>query len=337
MNRSVFLNHLRRIPFIRDLKLVGEPPGGSRRADGILRLKTAAKNFELSLETKTGYFSRSTLSGFLARTNAERKSKARPILLFARHIGRMAGEQLIEHQINFVDLAGNIHLELGASYHWTVLGIPEPKPAREAKAVTPAHVQLLFTFAADPKSVELPVRIVGDLAGISKSSVANIRFQFVDEGLLTRAGRRFRLGDSRAIPDRLVSGYSQILRPKLAIGRFRYSESSAEKFLDRLKEGHLRYALSGAPAAELLQHYYHAAEIPVFIAGWAPDIPRQLRLLPDREGPVHVLRPFGEVVFWREEQGRMLAPPWLIYAELLNAEDPRAHEAAEEFRRVFLP
>jgi hypothetical protein len=32
----------------------------------------------------------------------------------------------------------------------------------------------------------------------------------------------------------------------------------------------------------------------------------------------------------------MVAPPWLIYAELLNASDPRAREAAEELRQEFL-
>jgi hypothetical protein len=32
----------------------------------------------------------------------------------------------------------------------------------------------------------------------------------------------------------------------------------------------------------------------------------------------------------------MLAPPWLVYAELLSGNDPRAHEAARELRREFL-
>jgi hypothetical protein len=32
----------------------------------------------------------------------------------------------------------------------------------------------------------------------------------------------------------------------------------------------------------------------------------------------------------------MVAPPWLVYAELLANGDPRAREAAEELRRGFL-
>ena len=49
-----------------------------------------------------------------------------------------------------------------------------------------------------------------------------------------------------------------------------------------------------------------------------------------------LLRPFGELVYWREFDGKMVAPPWLVYAELLVSSDPRAREAAEELRREFL-
>lgn len=35
------------------------------------------------------------------------------------------------------------------------------------------------------------------------------------------------------------------------------------------------------------------------------------------------------LVYWREFDGRMVAPPWLVYSELLVSDDPRAREAAE--------
>ena len=44
-----------------------------------------------------------------------------------------------------------------------------------------------------------------------------------------------------------------------------------------------------------------------------------------------------EPVFWRDVGKLTVAHPWLIYAELMNSEDPRSHEAAEELRREFLP
>jgi hypothetical protein len=181
------------------------------------------------------------------------------------------------------------------------------------------------------------VRDLARAAGVSKSKVALLLNQF----------RRERLVDGKSefqvtpeIIDRLVVGYSQTLRPKLAIGRYRPPEPSVDPFLVRLSKeasAHkLRYALTGGPAADAMQHFYSGSEAPVFLAHQETSVLRALRLLPDRIGPVVVLRSFGELVYWREFDGRMVAPPWLVYAELLVSKDPRAIEAAEEFRREFL-
>ncbi len=82
-----------------------------------------------------------------------------------------------------------------------------------------------------------------------------------------------------------------------------------------------------------MQHFYRSAEVPVFLDAKRH---RSLRLLPDRTGPVVLLKPFGNLVYWREFEGKMVAPPWLVYAELLTGSDPRAREAAEEFRQEYL-
>jgi hypothetical protein len=134
-------------------------------------------------------------------------------------------------------------------------------------------------------------------------------------------------------------GYAQVLRPKLTLGRFRPAEKSVESFLSRLRKEMppgVRYSLSGGPAADLLQHFYRGPEVTLFLKPSTGAVAQQLRLLPDREGPITILSAFGDLVFWEEREHHMLAPPWLIYAELLNCKDPRANEAAQEFRREFL-
>ena len=84
------------------------------------------------------------------------------------------------------------------------------------------------------------------------------------------------------------------------------------------------------------QPYYRGAQTPVFATDTGPETRRLLRLLPDREGPITLLKAFGDLVFWRELDSVTVAPPWLIYAELMQSPDPRAHEAAEEFHGAFL-
>jgi len=275
----------------------------------------------------------------LARLNHIRTTrKARGIILLARHVPRRAAAALIASDVNFADDSGNIHLKLGDAYNWTVIGMPAVEPISKRRPTSPAQLQLLFQFVTYPDSVNWPVRRLEPAAGISKSKAAQARRQMIDEGLLVRAGKQYQLGPTNLLADRLASGYAQVLRPKLTLGTFRPSEKTAESFLARLcaEVPPVKYSLSGGPAANLLQHFYRGPEVSLFLKPSIRAVTQQLRLLPDRDGPVTILNAFGNLVFWEERQHHMLAPPWLIYAELLSNNDPRAQEAAQEFRREFL-
>src|SRR5262249_21407138 len=144
------------------------------------------------------------------------------VILLARHIPRPVAERLIEAKVNFADDVGNIHLALGDRYNWTFVGKPASEVVSERRPISAAQIQLLFQFAAHPESVSWTVRRLEAAAGISKSKAAQARQQFLAEGLLTRKGKNYQLGPKDLLTERLTSGYAQVLRPKLSVGRFRY-------------------------------------------------------------------------------------------------------------------
>jgi hypothetical protein len=94
--------------------------------------------------------------------------------------------------------------------------------------------------------------------------------------------------------------------------------------------------VTGGPAAHALQKFYRGSELPIFLNSFTEQLRRQLRIIPDKSGPLIFLRSFGTIPFWRETAPFALAHPWLIYSELMYSSDPRAHEAAEEIKREFL-
>jgi hypothetical protein len=333
------LAHLRHLPFVRNLDYRTARAGSDTGYAGQLKIRTSSDKFSLFVEVRASYLSDASVNELRAR--ADRLPAPQRLVLLARHVPRPIADRLISSKINFADLAGNVHLELGDRYNWTAIGRPEQKPISVRRAATPADIQLLFRFATNSDSINWPVRQLEKAVGISKSKAAQARRQLIAEGLLVREGKQYELGPMALLSDRLVSGYSQILRPKLLLNRFRYPEKQPEDFLRRLRAEArsippLQYALTGGVAADLLQHFYRSPEISLFIGPWSSSVPERLRLLTDREGPVIALRAFGDVVFWRETDGHMIAPPWLIYAELLSSSDPRAHEAAEQLRQTFL-
>jgi hypothetical protein len=295
---------------------------------------------------KRSYLDRSMVNAVIGQIQGERKAARGgggpsvtngETLLLAPYLATPTAKSFIDAGISFADEVGNIHLALGDEYNWTVIGERKPPKPSESERMTPAAVQLLFQFAVNPESVHWTVRDLAVAVGLSKSKVAELRLQFAHEGVFTAQGAERSPDATREVKDRLVSGYNQILRPKLVLGRFRYQEPSVDQFVARLTRDaaaqKIPYALTGGPAADAMQHFYRSSEVPVFLNA---EHHRALRLLPDRTGPVVLLKPFGSLVYWREFEGKMVAAPWLVYAELLNGSDPRAREAAEEIRREYL-
>lgn len=326
---------LRRLPFVREINYFAEPRKQDRRYDGKLEVHTPSGHFQLLAEEKRSFLTRSGVDHLLAWLKQVGTGKRQQVILLARQIPRTVAERLVDAQVNFADDVGNIHLTLGDRYNWTVIGKPAPEVSSERRPITPAQLQLLFQFVTHPESTTWPVRRLETAAGISKSKAAQARTELVANRLLTQRGDDYQLGSKDLITERLTSGYSQILRPKLFVGRFRPAEKTVEEFLKRLGSAPhgAKYALTGAVAADLLQHFYHSNEVQIFLDPASRSVAQNLRLLPDREGPVTLLRAFGEVVFWQQRDRHTIAPPWLIYAELLNSNDPRAHEAACEMQR----
>jgi hypothetical protein len=335
---EAFLGTLKQLPFVRNVQVDIAEEGGATRYDAILTIVDPEKRrFTFSAEIKRSYLDRSLANALIARAQRASEQRDRPVLLLARYVPSPTGERLIAAGVNFIDLAGNMHVALGTRYGRTILGKSEEKRSREHQSITGAQMQLLFLFATYPEAGSWPVREIAAKAGVSKSKAAEVRHQMIEAGVFERHSNGYRFSLSHPSEALLLTGYAQILRPKLVVGRFQSAFRDADEFVAHLSSvsggrPH-RFALTGGPAANLLQAYYRGPQTPIFATDTSPETRRLLRLLPDRDGPITLLKAFGDFVFWRELNSLTVAPPWLIYAELMQSSDPRAHEAAEEFRR----
>ena len=336
-----YLEKIRGLDFVKALDFsAARNPYEDKGIDGQLRIRTPKGTFNFLVEQKSSYLDRSLLNAFIAQAKHQTDAYQHPVILFARYVPRPSAERLVASGINFLDRVGNMHLTLGSNYSHTVLGNRESLASRESASLGAARIQLLFTFAADPNAGESTVRDLAKASGLSKSSVARLREELVEEQILKKTVHGYEVRNKKELHQILLVGYDNTLRPKLFINRFRAVETTPEQFLPRLKDAltplAMRWSLTGAAAAYQLQHYYKAPEIPLFIETATDEVSRRLRLLPDKNGPITLLRPFGVLPFWREISGITVAHPWLIYAELMRSPDSRAHEAAEQLRAEFM-
>ncbi len=335
-----FLEQLRTLHFISDLDFSPKNRAGDQGIDGTLKVRTPKGTYSFLVEQKRSYLDRGILNALVAQAKLYARVHRKPLLLLARYIPRPSAERLIESRINFVDQAGNMHLVLGQNYERTIIGNKENAVSKEGKRVSPAIAQLLFTFATKELAGSWSVRQLAEASGLSKSNVANVRQQLVERGVLRESGHGFDISDKSRLQDELLRGYEFALRPKLLIGRFRSSDRDLGDMLASVRKPFadlsIRWSVTGGPAAQALQKFYRGLELPIFVDSFPDQLRRQLRIIPDKAGPLIFLRSFGTIPFWREIEPFPLAHPWLIYAELMYSSDPRAHEAAEELKREFL-
>jgi hypothetical protein len=333
---SPYLEQLRTLDFVKAVEFSSPAKRNAAEANGILEIDTPEGKFSLLVELKSSYLDRTHINALITLAKHYAEKYHYPMLLLARYLPAPSAEKLAEAGVNFLDRVGNMHLTLGKHFGRTIIGRRESQKIKESKVMTAAKGQLLFTFAAYEQAPSWTVRQLADASGVSKSNVAKLRKELFEEGILTRT---FRFRNGRQLEDQLLRAYEQALRPKLLINRFKAdgsTEGLTQKLKDALLKSTLKWSLTGGPAAFELQRFYKGAEIPIFVPSLAEADLRELRVLPDRNGPLVFLRAFGTVPFWKKIRGSMIAHPWLIYSELMYSSDPRAHEAAEQLKAEFL-
>jgi hypothetical protein len=340
---ELHLDPIRSVPFIRQLRLIPSDGGRDTGVDGILEITTPRAKYRLALFVKRSHLDRGVVNAMIGKIRGAKKVEGvaqHGAIILAPYVATPTARNLIEAGISFADEVGNIHLVLGNNYNWTVIGERQSPKGPESERITHTAVQLLFQLATTPESATWTVRDLANAAGIGKSKAAQLRAQFVHERLLIPRGTDGQLEITPALKDSLISSYSRILRPKIFLGRYRHVDKTTEAFLNRFPreadELKIGYALTGGPAADALLHTYRTPDVPMFIEANDSATLRHFRLLPDRQGPVTLLRSFAPLVYWREIQGKTVAPPWLIYAELLTSFDGRDREVAEELRQKLL-
>ncbi|HVH88071.1 MAG TPA: type IV toxin-antitoxin system AbiEi family antitoxin [Terriglobales bacterium] len=339
---DIYIPHLKTLRFIRDVSVTASKTQGDREFETLLSLRTPTGQFKLVAEVKSVYPNAALTNSIIATRRTLKTDKNVGYIAFLAQPARLHEEKLVEAGVNFVDAAGNLNLTLGDNYQAVILGRREQKlpEVDSTKISSRAGVQLLFTLAAHPGAANWPTRQLAEVAGISKSIVARLKHRFVHSQILHSVGKELHLAAANEIRQELLVGYSEALYPRILLGRFRSAIRDTSEFLSHvsgtLADSHTRWALTGGPAAHLLQHYYRGEEIPIFVDKGSSDIQQRLRLLPDRAGPIKLLAAFGTLAFWRSIDNYTIAHPWLIFAELMQSEDSRAHEAAQELYTQFL-
>jgi hypothetical protein len=311
--------------------------------DGFVTWRTAGKRIRYLAEEKRHL--RHQDVGVVVEQLTRRRAAMPPthaadrILILAPHVRVQQATVLERAGIDYVDLAGNAHLEApGLFVH--VEGRQRPKElARVPGRPQQGWIKTVMAILVRPELAEAPYRILAGQAGVALGTVAACLTDLAARGLMVdgEAGRIVR--DRQAIVALWVQAYAEGLRPKLRERRFQVRANTKQEIWTRLQTVFAKraqpWALTGADAAQRRTNFFRADETEIYAPIEAVenrDTQKALVAQPaERGGNLLIIEPPGPFAIPNEtDAGLPVAPDLLAYAELRYRGTGQALEAAAQ-------
>ena len=258
--------------------------------------------------------------------------------LLARALTAKTSGRLRELGVNHGDLsgrltihAGNVAIELekrpGSARAITKTTTQQQHHSSASDGMSPTAVdilspkssQLIFALLAWPELLHAPIRKIAEAAGVSVGLVPRTLQHLVREGTIDTR-RQWTTRGRRQIAKAWLASYPSRLRPSLDLD-----------FLEGPPSAALQIHNAVASGGMAVPHLISPSVSTIYVPEILPDLIRDNRL---RRGPqpnVRILRRFwDDKVAWEDNSPR-LAPPLLIYADLLASDDPREQEVANVY------
>ena len=239
--------------------------------------------------------------------------------------------------IDYVDLAGNAHLA-GPGVLVHVEGRQTAKqPVVQRGRPNKGWVKTVLTLLVQPEIVTGPYRPLAERAQVALGTVAGCINDLTARGLVHEGKDGRRIADRQQLVALWVQAYVDVLRPRLEERRFQIRADNKPEIWERLRDvlgkRKVRWALTGADAAERRTHFFRAGETEIYAPIGVFDdrtLQKELVAQPAGAGNLLVIEPPAPVA---TPPGIANEPPMtpdlLAYAELRYRGTAQALEAAE--------
>jgi hypothetical protein len=260
--------------------------------------------------------------------------KHKPLMIIARRIFPKLKEYLRAHEIAYLEGNGNIFLKKGKTYIY----IDGNKPLVTEKVVglrifTKTGLKLIFEMLQDETILNMPYRKLAQKAKIGLGNVNNIVNELKVQGYLLKMNRgEWKITRKKELLEKWVAAYPEKLKPALKAGQFRFLKDEDFNNWKNLKIKPMKTWWGGEPGGDLLTHYLRPARLTLYTTETREELIKHYRLIPDVNGKIEVYNKFWD----RNTANDQIAPPLLVYADLINAGDQRCIETAQKVYNEYL-
>lgn len=313
---SIIQGVIERLNALPGVVSVAMRPTPKQATDGMLEIETKTKAYKIAIEVKKAAWQ------FRPDTTKTQQLWLAPI------IPKTLAKKLRMQGIFYADTAGNIHIALPGFY---VVQDSDESPLVDLNPIkqpgtifNPTMTRVALQLLLSPKLLQAPLREMASASGVALRSVQLAIDEMVKEKCIVDLGKDgFRYHNKELLFRKFVEGYNQKLRPKLFIGRFDFAQEGKQNSV--ILDEH-EACWGGDKAAEQLTKYLEPQDYLIYTyeSHQKTLIKNRLKLAP--KGSISIYSACWQV---NVESMPQVAPAYVVYADLLHAQDPRCEDAAE--------
>ena len=260
------------------------------------------------------------------------KGKGKTVF-YARRTTSQLRKELRKLGVSYLDLRGNLFVNSGDLPFLVERSSAKSSESGESRgtAFGRAGLRVVFQFLADPQALSLTYRSLAAHAGVSVRTVKLTVDDLERQGFVDKIGRgrgmRRSVRDRERLGHRWAMGYAEFLRPRLVIGTFRFLDAEIGSAWSRIDLGGTTAWWGGEPAAAMFGHPIRPQVLTLYSVDGAVSVARKLKLVPDPQGPVELVR-----AFWKAqptEPPKRAVSRILVCADLKASGAPRNREVAK--------
>lgn len=263
-------------------------------------------------------------------------------IIFSSHISQTLHNYMLENNLNYIDLAGNMLIERD-NFLINISGkkIINNVSLKDKNTLVfySSSLRLIFHLLLNKEFCKNNYRYINNVTKVSLGTIGKTIKKLQSYEILSKEKE---LIQPKELLELWVVNYTRHMRSKLIVGKYsftkKFDSSEIITNLDDLSQTFIGNEVS----AKILDNYFQSKKLSIYTKDNVLDIIKSLYLKPDPNGDVEILEMFwnsDEITksqFKNESLFRdKLVPLVLIYTDLINSNNSRAITEAIRLRDKY--
>jgi hypothetical protein len=246
------------------------------------------------------------------------KLKYKNFIVVAGYIFPKIKEELRELGISYLEANGNLFIKNKGWYFFIETNKKvQLKMGKANRAFTKTGLKVIFHLLLNRDLLNRTQREIAEECGVGLGNIPQVIEGLKETGYIIQYNRNeFTWENRKGLLDRWINAYATDLRPKLLKGKYDFKKDWQAIRLDSEKT-----VWGGEPAADKITNYLRPERFVIHTSEKQTDLIKNYNIIPNLNGELDVFE-----IFWKP-QGE-IAPPIIIYAELMLAGGKRNKETA---------